>query len=478
MAEPIVYRFRYDLRLADHAGLAHAAAAGDIVPLLVIDRELEQRLSRSPRRAAFFCACVAALDASLRERGSRLLVRRGSAGAVIKNLARASGARGVVWAASYDAVAVKSDERLQSQLEEAGLSATIVHDAPAIAPDETAARREEGTGYRAFAPYFETWRALPVTSYEAPLLMRFAAVELHSEPLPTPGDFGSSARAASAGERAAAEALQRFLDRNAVTYAVAMNVPGEDGTSRLSAHLSFGTISARSVMRGVTQRLEDPFLLSEERASLRLFARSIALRDFFLQLGWYAPQTGGEPLQERMRDFTFARTHPGLDAWREGTTGYPLVDAGIRQLHEIGWMHPHVRAVAASFVCFDLGVDWRVGRDEWDRFLVEDDPALATGNWQWIAGVGADMAQYPRIYNPQKQRKRFDPNGEYVRRYVPELAHVPTSAWQAPRHGGAQLALPLFLDERYPAPIVDHDIAARTFLQRYRTYTEQERGQK
>ena len=448
------------------------------MPLLVIDRELEQRLSRSPRRAAFFCACVAALDASLRERGSRLLVRRGSAGAVIRNIARASGASGVVWAASYDAATIKSDERLQSQLEEAGLSAAIVHDAPVIPPDESAAQREEGTGYRAFAPYFETWRALPVTSYEAPLLMRFAAMELQSEPLPAASDFGSNARAAAAGERAAADALQRFLERNAVTYALAMNVPSEDGTSRLSAHVSFGTISARSVVRAVARRLDDPFLLSEERASLRLFARSIALRDFFLQLGWFAPQTGSDPLQERMRGFAFAREHPSLNAWREGKTGYPLVDAGIRQLREIGWMHPHVRAVAASFLCFDLGVDWRVGRDEWDRFLVEDDPALATGNWQWIAGVGADMAQYPRIYNPQKQRKRFDPSGEYVRRYVPELAHVPTSAWQAPRHDTAQLALPLFLDENYPSPIVNHDTAARAFLQRYRTYTEKTRPTK
>lgn len=133
-------------------------------------------------------------------------------------------------------------------------------------------------------------------------------------------------------------------------------------------------------------------------------------------------------------------------------------------------MHPHVRAVAASFLCFDLGVDWRVGRDEWNRRLVEDDPALATGNWQWIAGVGADMAQFPRIYNPDRQRRRFDPDGAYVRRWIPELRHVPPAAWHGHVNDSAQLALALFEREAYPQPIVDHASAARNFLSRYRAF--------
>ncbi len=469
-----IYRFTSDLRLDDHAGLATAAASGEIVPVLVLDRVVDERLTRSPRRAAFFCRCVAALDASLRERGARLLVRRGSPGAVLKSVARASGAGGVAWSASYDATGMARDARLQSELEEAGLSATIVHDAPAIAPEETAAAREDGLGYRAFAPYFETWRMLAVASHEAPLLMRFATSELQSEALPVPADFGSSATAHDAGERAANEALREFLSRKSVQYSLAMNVPSEDATSRLSAHFSFGTLSARSVVRAVAERAEDPFLLSEERASLRLFLRSIALRDFFLQLGWFSADAGDGPLQEKMRGFTFARSHPALDAWREGKTGFPLVDAGVRQLRETGWMHPHVRAVAASFLCFDLGVDWRVGRDEWDRHLVEDDVALATGNWQWVAGVGADMAQYPRIYNPQKQQRRFDPLGTYVRTHIPELARLPIDSWPISRHTGPQMNLPLFADEGYPAPILDHTQSAQTFLSRYRTHQKKQ----
>ncbi len=469
MSAPFLFRFTRDLRIDDHAGLAEAAAHGEVIPVLVIDRATETRVGRSPRRAAFFCAAVAALDATLRERGSRLIVRRGAPGPALKSIARACGASGVAWSASYEAETMRADVRLQSELEEAGLRASIVHDAAAISPEEIVqARPENDRGYRAFAPYFDLWRTLPVHAYDLPVLLRFAATELQSEGLPMPNEFGAQERAAhDGGSVHARERLARFLAERAVQYAVAVNVPADDATSHLSADLTFGTISAREVVRATRRRLDDPFLLTEERASLRLYLRSIALRDFFLQLAHFHPETEDAPLQERMAAFAAARSHAALDAWRGGKTGYPLVDAGIRQLHETGWMHPHIRAVAASFLCFDLGVDWRVGRDEWEHWLIEDDRALSTGNWQWIAGVGADMAQYPRIYNPEKQRRRFDPAGTYVKRWIPELRHAPVGALRA---NDEQLTLPLFASDGYARPVVDHEAAARAYLERYRAY--------
>jgi deoxyribodipyrimidine photo-lyase len=468
---PFLYRFVRDLRVDDHAGLARAASYGEIVPVVVIDRALEARMRRSSRRAAFFCAAVASLDCALRDRGARLIVRRGEPAATLRGLARASGAGGVAWSASYDGATHVRDERLQSQLEEAGLRAVIVHDAPAIPFEETAAARpSSGDGYRAFAPYFDVWKALPIPSYDAPLLVRFANTNVQSDPLPRSDDFGGEGDSAEGSSASAHALLRRFLHESAVQYSIAVNVPSDDRTSHLSAHLSFGTISARTVVRATAARLEDPFLLSEERASLRLFLRSLAMRDFFLQLGHAHPEIDERPLQEKMRGFAVPRTHPLLDAWKEGRTGYPLVDAGVRQLHATGWMHPHVRAVAASFLCFDLGLDWRTGRDEWERRLVEDDPVLASGNWQWIAGVGADMAQYPRIYNPEKQRRRYDPLGTYVKRWIPELADVPIASWRRTPSGDAQLSLSLWPKRHYPEPVVDHDRAARTFLERYRGF--------
>ncbi|HTU70614.1 MAG TPA: deoxyribodipyrimidine photo-lyase [Candidatus Baltobacteraceae bacterium] len=471
MAAPFIFRFTRDLRIDDHAGLARAAAHGDVIPVLVLDRAIEARLARSPRRAAFFCAAVAALDTALRERGTRLLVRRGAAGAVLKNVARACGAAGVAWSASYDGSGVAGDARVQSELEEAGLRAVLVHDAPAIPPEETAAARPSGgDGYRAFAPYFDVWRTLRPASYDVPLLVRFARCELQSEQLPLSHEFGAIERAIESGSTRARAVLERFLTGPATQYAFAVNVPSNEGTSHLAAHLSFGTISARTVVRATLARMEDPFLLSEERVSLRLFSRSLAMRDFFLQLGSFYGPIDDDALQTKMRGFPFARSHPALDRWRGGKTGYPLVDAGVRQLHETGWMHPRVRAVAASFLCFDLGVDWRVGRDEWERWLIEDDPVLSSGNWQWIAGVGADMAQYPRIYNPEKQRRRYDPSGAYVKTWVAELAQLPPGAWNGRFADDRQLSLELFARDSYPRPVVDHEREARAFLERYKDY--------
>lgn len=463
-----IFRFSRDLRLDDHAGLAAAASEGEVLPVLVIDRACEARLARSPRRAAFYCAAVAALDSGLRERGSKLIVRRGAAGPTLRNLARASGAVGVAWSANYDGAGSHADARLQSDLEEAGLQALIAHDAPAIPPEETAdASGADGGGYRAFVPYLAVWRECKPNTFEMPLLLRFAMSELQSEHLPIPAEFGAGDRASEIDPTSATGQMERFLETDALQYAVAANVPADDRTSHLSAHLSFGTIAARTVVRATLDRIADPFLLVEERSSLKLFLRALAQRDFFLQLGWYHPLTDEAPLQEKMRGFAFARKHAGLDAWRSGRTGYPLVDAGVRQLHATGWMHPHVRAVAASFLCFDLGVDWRIGRDEWDGYLIEDDLSLANGNWQWIAGIGADMAQYPRIYNPERQRRRYDPDGTYVKTWVNELAHVPAPSR---RSIAGQIELPLFTTSEYPQPVVDHEIEARAFLTRYRAH--------
>ena len=463
-----VFAFTRDFRLSDHAGLAAAARHGEVVAVHVVDPALTIRLRRSPRRAAFYCASVRALDDALRARGSRLIVRRGHPGQTLRALARAVGAGTVAWSCGYDPKSVRSDRDLQSTLEEAGLRAVPVHDALALPPEDAAASHHRGDGYRAFVPYHARWRTL-VPAPDAGSAV-FVPVDIASEALPFPQEFGSScAWEELAGEDAARAKLRDFLAGPALQYGVARNVPASGDTSRLSAELAYGTVSAREVVRAACERASDPFLLTEERTSLRLYLRSLAQRDFFLQLAWYSEPLAEAPLQAKMRGFAFARSHPQLDAWRSGRTGFPLVDAGMRELRATGWMHPRVRAIAASFLCFDLGIDWRVGRDEWDRYLIEDTPALAIGNWQWVAGVGADLAAYPRIYNPLKQARRFDPALQYVRRWIPELAGLTDAAVLDP---GAvahqpQLELSLFGDRAYPAPILDHERAARAFLERY-----------
>jgi deoxyribodipyrimidine photo-lyase len=450
---------------------------------LILDPATRERIARSPRRAIFFCGAVAALAESLAARGARLVVRRGPAVATLKRLARQVRAETVVWSSAYDAAGLDAQRRLQTALEEGGLRAHGVHDAPAVPPEETAAARSdgEGTGYRSFRAFIEAWEpALPAPLGAASGFATDADVlDVASEALPEPAEFGAlpEAQASEAtpgppSEARARALLDAYLAGPVLAYLGARNVPAE-ATSGLSAELSFGTLAARTAVARVGERLRDRFLLSEERLSLEAFRRALALRDFFLQLAWFFERRPGEPLQTRMRGFPFARSHPALAAWREGRTGFPLVDAGIRELRATGRMHPRARTIAASFLCFDLGVDWKIGRDAWERELVEDDPALADGNWQWVAGVGADLAQFPRIYNPRKQARAVDPRGVYVRRWIPELASFPAAQLLEPVPSGrrAQLSLDLFGADAYPAPVVDHEAAARNFLARYAAFT-------
>jgi len=462
----------------DHAGLAEAARHGPVLPALVFESAERERIAANPRRAAYYCGAVSSLAAALAREGAPLVCRRGPLVATVLRLVRERKAAAVTWSAAYDAATLRRQRALQSALEEAGVRATLVHDAPAVAPDETAAARSSdgGLGYRALVPYLAAWAQQPRAPVTA--RVRFALPAAPSDPLPAASEFGATALSGDdvpAAERALA-AFEAYLAGPALQYLTARDVPAGAPTSRLSAALSFGVVSARTALARVDERARDPFLLAEERVSLRALGRALAQRDFFLQLAWFFEESPDEALQPRMREFPFAARHPALEAWREGRTGYPLVDAGARELRATGWMHPRVRAIAASFLCFDLGVDWRVGRDAWDRDLIEDAPALATGNWQWIAGVGADLAQFPRIYNPAKQARAFDPLGVYVRRWIPELANVPDAALAGlPGQPRRQLALPLFSGEAYPAPVVDHAIAARAFLRRYAAHVGEAR---
>ena len=439
------------------------------MPALVFDPALRERIAQSTRRAGFYCGAVASLESALKHHGTHLVIRRGPSISTARALAREVGAETVVWSTAYDAASVARERQLQSAFEEAGLRTIAVHDAPTVPPEETAAARsdEGGAGYRALAPYIAAWeetRGAPVKG-----TIRFERGAFPSDAPPMPVEFGAAPLAEEPSETRALATLDAFLAGPALQYRSARNIPADESTSHLSADLSFGTIGARTVVARIDARLRDAFLLSEERLSLETFRRALAQRDFFLQLAWFFESRPDEPLQPKMRHFPFAERHPALDAWREGRTGYPLVDAGIRQLRATGWMHPRVRLIAASFLCFDLGVDWRIGRDAWERDLVEDDPALANGNWQWVAGVGADLAQFPRIYNPRKQARAFDSRGTYVRRWIPELATVPDADLADPSSAGrrTQIALPLFDGTAYPAPAVDHDGAAREFLRRY-----------
>ncbi len=345
----------------------------------------------------------------------------------------------------------------------------VVHEPEAVAER----KQSPGVGYRVFPPFLEAWRDVPV---ERPLEEAFPNGQ-DPQPGPIP-ESPTGSLDAQASEAIAQESLARFVTARAGDYGANAEYPGRAGASNLAAYLRFGLFSARETYHLTARAMARTWTLAQERMSMGAFLRRLALRDFFIHLAYHEPDVYDQPLQEKMRGFPWSQDQQMLAIWRAGKTGYPLVDAAMRQLALEGHVHQRAAVVAASFCCADLGLDWRLGNDVWMSDLLEADAALCVGNWQRIAGIGSDQAAYPRIYNPIRQAQLFDSQATYVRRYCAELAKLPTRAALAPWEMGTQqqIELDFFTPQQYPAPIVDHEAAAHAFLAEYTAYRNRSSG--
>jgi deoxyribodipyrimidine photo-lyase len=440
----ILVWLRRDLRLADHPALAAAAEHGPIVPVFVLDPQL---LGRSERRDAWFLATLAALAAELRERGAPLVVRRGDPTVQLTTLARQTGARGIWWNRDDTPLARARDEAVKTAATAIGVEPRIFDDATlSAAGDVTPAR---GGSYTVFTPFFNAWLGRD-----------------RPPPLPAPARLSSVAGVTSldlppvkreelpaAGERAAHAALAAFVRVGLGAYADERDRLDAEPTSRLSHHLRVGALSPRQVNAAVVTAA------ARSRALMRgaqAYVRELAWRDFFVQVLWHAPHARWQPLRPPPRPVRWRQDPSALAAWCEGRTGHPIVDAAMRQLAATGFMANRARMVVASFLVKDLLIDWREGDRWFMRQLLDGDPALNGGNWQWVASMGADAMPAFRIFNPLTQARRFDPTGAYVRRWVPELARLPAAHVHAPWEiGGAP---------GYPPPIVEHAAARQRAL--------------
>jgi deoxyribodipyrimidine photo-lyase len=400
-----VVLFTRDLRVHDNPALAAAAREAELVlPLFVLDEKL---LVASERRARLVGSALRDLDGSLRRLGARLVVRRGDPVAETVKVARACGARTVFLAEDVSAYARRRERRLAGQLEVRAFPGVTVVPPGAVAP----AGRD---CYRVFTPYARAWAAAPWRALESrPSVLRLPpGVAPGRLPAGEPGGGETDARAM----------LARWLRSGDRRYAEHRDDLAADATSRLSIPLHLGLLSPLEV----ASRSRSPELV-----------RQLAWRDFFAQLLAANPHLATDDLHPGRREWR--DDQQGLAAWKEGQTGVPIVDAGMRELAATGFMHNRARMIVASFLTKDLAVDWRDGAAHFSRLLLDGDLASNTGNWQWIAGTGADTRP-GRIFNPARQAARFDPDGEYVRRWVPEVG-----------------------SKAYPAPIVDHEQAAARF---------------
>lgn len=438
--------FRRDLRLSDNPALLDACASDGVLPLFVLDPALWGPAGL-PRRA-YLAASLRALDASLRQRQARLSVVRGNPVRQVLLAARAVGAWRVHVAADFGPYGARRDQEVEAALAEHGIELVRTGSPYAVAPGRV--RNGSGEAYKVYTPFSKAWAEHgwrgPV---DAPTGVTWLEVDGVNIPAPR---VPASLSLPEAGERAALKRWQAYVAEDLTDYDQGRDRPDLDVTSRMSVHLKWGEIHPRTLLADLSGR---------NGAGAATYRKELAWREFYADVLHARPETAREYLRPEFARMEYDTPGDRLDAWREGRTGFPIVDAGMRQLRETGWMHNRVRMIVASFLVKDLHIEWQHGARHFMQHLVDGDLASNQHGWQWVAGCGTDAAPYFRVFNPTSQGAKFDPDGAYVRRWVPELRGVDT------RHVHEPASAPEGPPVGYPAPIVDHAVERREALDRY-----------
>lgn len=464
-----IWWIRRDLRLADNQALHGALGAGDMVlPVFILDRRLLESAYTGAKRTAFLFDGLRLLDADLRARGSRLIVRAGEPAHELVQLVQATGASAVWAERDYSPFAVARDAAVAAALPvplhlTGGVS---------VRPPE-AIRKENGEPYTVYTPFSKCWRALPPIRRNqilpSPLTLRLPAA-LESLPIPALPALPSTVPF-PAGEAEARRRLEAFVGGAGAPvfgYAHQRDFPGRDGTAQLSPYLRFGMISPRVAALAAYEAVERA-PDADARRGADVWLAELIWREFYIAILHHFPHVRRRSFRPAYDSIPWDNSPALFAAWCEGRTGYPIVDAAMRQLVATGWMHNRVRMIAASFLVKDLLIDWRWGERFFMQHLVDGDPAANNGGWQWTAGTGTDAAPYFRIFNPVMQAAKFDPEGVFVRRWAPELAHVPVEQLHAPwlMSKSEQVKARCTIGVDYPMPVVDHAWARTRVLAAY-----------
>ena len=465
--------FRDDLRLADHPALAAALAAGGrVLPVYVYAPDDAGPWPPGAASRWWLHHSLVALDGALRRRGSGLVVLTGPAAIALPALAARAGAESVYFNRRYLPAPAALDRALVPQLEAAGLR---VRDYPGdLLFEPGSLLNRTGAAFRVFTPFWRACRARldAIPPPQPAPRSGFSATPEHGVPIDGLGllprvrwDAGLAARF-EAGEQAGQARLARFLAEAVADYPEARDRPDRSGTSRLSPHLHFGELSPRQLLAAARAAAGAD---SARERGVDAFLRELLWREFAYHVLHHFPHTTDAPLDRRFDAHEWRRDPEALAAWQQGRTGVPLVDAGMRELWHTGWMHNRVRMVVASFLCKNLGIDWREGARWFHDTLVDADLANNSLNWQWVAGCGADAAPYYRIFNPVLQAERVDPERTYLRAWLPELERLPDRWLPAPAAAPPAVLAAAGVDigGNYPAPIVDLALSRARALERW-----------
>jgi deoxyribodipyrimidine photo-lyase len=460
--------FRNDLRLHDNPALAEAVRTGSpVIPVFIWPAAPAE--NPGIRQQQWLIQSLKQLDQQLEERGSRLVLLRGNAEQALTNLCGATGARMVFFNRCYDPESLVLESSLTCHLLSQSLDmisfpGNVLHEPGSV-------KNKSGSHFRVFTPFWNHCMTRLDISAPKPVPITIPS------PIQWPASFpleqlenevGISRLHSiwQPGESGAKKILDQFVNGKVVEYGVARERPDQPGTSRLSPHLHFGEISVRQILYAV----QDNALHGMNENGSESFLRQLYWREFAHHLLYHEPHTLTQPLRNKFSHFPWQDDDIALARWQEGTTGYPYIDAAMRELKNTGWMHNRARMAVASFLVKDLLIPWQQGAEWFWENLLDADLANNTFGWQWVAGCGADAAPFFRIFNPVKQGERFDPDGAYVRRWVPELSRIPNKfihcPWKAPatvlENAGVSLG------QTYARPIVDHALARDKALSAYR----------
>jgi deoxyribodipyrimidine photo-lyase len=459
--------FRNDLRLRDQTALKAAAQGADrLVCLYIWDPKADGDWAPGPVQRAWLAASLEALRDALEEKGQKLILRSGATAKVLKEIAEAVGAQKIYVQHRIEPAAVELEAQVAKALKAAGIELVVTPGDLLFPPDEVQSKK--GGKIKVFTPFWKACCALsqpakPTMTPQLPPPAKCASEKLSDLELIDDPQMAKTLRQHwPAGEAGAQKRWKWFLAGPIDHYEKGRDLPGEDGTSKISPWLHFGEISPRQMWHDIRSQ-------GHLTKGAETYLRELGWREFSQHMLVHFPFTPDDPLRPEFAHFPWRRNQKWLELWKEGMTGYPLVDAGMRQLLETGWMHNRVRMNVASFLVKHLRLPWQWGeRWFWER-LVDADLGNNTMGWQWSAGCGADAAPYFRIFNPILQGLKFDPKGEYVRQWVPELADLPDEwihrPWEAPEE--VLRAAGVTLGKDYPRPVVEHEKARDEALEAF-----------